>query len=233
MENVQIEKIKTEINKVVVGKDEIIEKVMAAIFAGGHILLEDVPGVGKTTLAVAFSRTLSLDYRRIQFTPDVLPSDVVGFSMFNKKTNEFEFKEGAAMCNLLLADEINRTSPKTQAALLEVMEEKKVTVDGTTHFLPKPFIVIATENPVGYVGTQKLPESQLDRFMVRLSMGYPDKKSEMDIYKGHSYDALDTVEHVISAQDIIAIRDEIEKITVKEEIYEYVVNLVRNSRENE
>ena len=144
MENVQIEKIKTEINKVVVGKDEIIEKVMAAIFAGGHILLEDVPGVGKTTLAVAFSRTLSLDYRRIQFTPDVLPSDVVGFSMFNKKTNEFEFKEGAAMCNLLLADEINRTSPKTQAALLEVMEEKKVTVDGTTHFLPKPFIVIAT-----------------------------------------------------------------------------------------
>ena len=155
MENVQIEKIKTEINKVVVGKDEIIEKVMAAIFAGGHILLEDVPGVGKTTLAVAFSRTLSLDYRRIQFTPDVLPSDVVGFSMFNKKTNEFEFKEGAAMCNLLLADEINRTSPKTQAALLEVMEEKKVTVDGTTHFLPKPFIVIATENPVGYVGTQK------------------------------------------------------------------------------
>ena len=138
MENVQIEKIKTEINKVVVGKDEIIEKVMAAIFAGGHILLEDVPGVGKTTLAVAFSRTLSLDYRRIQFTPDVLPSDVVGFSMFNKKTNEFEFKEGAAMCNLLLADEINRTSPKTQAALLEVMEEKKVTVDGTTHFLPKP-----------------------------------------------------------------------------------------------
>ena len=233
MENVQIEKIKTEINKVVVGKDEIIEKVMAAIFAGGHILLEDVPGVGKTTLAVAFSRTLSLDYRRIQFTPDVLPSDVVGFSMFNKKTNEFEFKEGAAMCNLLLADEINRTSPKTQAALLEVMEEKKVTVDGTTHFLPNPFIVIATENPVGYVGTQKLPESQLDRFMVRLSMGYPDKKSEMDIYKGHSYDALDTVEHVISAQDIIAIRDEIEKITVKEEIYEYVVNLVRNSRENE
>ena len=233
MENVQIEKIKTEINKVVVGKDEIIEKVMAAIFAGGHILLEDVPGVGKTTLAVAFSRTLSLDYRRIQFTPDVLPSDVVGFSMFNKKTNEFEFKEGAAMCNLLLADEINRTSPKTQAALLEVMEEKKVTVDGTTHFLPNPFIVIATENPVGYVGTQKLPESQLDRFMVRLSMGYPDKESEMDIYKGHSYDALDTVEHVISAQDIIAIRDEIEKITVKEEIYEYVVNLVRNSRENE
>lgn len=180
-------KIRSEISKAVVGKDEIIDKVLAAIFAGGHILLEDVPGVGKTTLALAFSRTLSLDYRRMQFTPDVLPSDVVGFSMFNRKTNDFEFREGVAMCNLLLADEINRTSPKTQAALLEVMEENKVTVDGITHFLPEPFIVIATQNPIGYVGTQKLPESQLDRFMIKLSMGYPDEKSEIDVYSGRSY----------------------------------------------
>ena len=172
-----------EIKKVIAGKDDIIIKVFAAMLSGGHILLEDVPGVGKTTLAVAFSRALSLDYRRVQFTPDVLPSDVVGFSMFNKKINDFEFKEGAAMCNLLLADEINRTSPKTQAALLEVMEEKRVTVDGETHYLPDPFIVIATQNPVGYVGTQKLPESQLDRFMIKLSMGYPDEENEINVYK--------------------------------------------------
>ena len=148
MNNHFVKDIKNEITKAVVGKDEIIEQVLAAIFAGGHVLLEDVPGVGKTTLALAFSRALSLDYRRIQFTPDVLPSDVVGFSMFNKKINDFEFREGAAMCNILLADEINRTSPKTQAALLEVMEEAKVTVDGVTHFLPNPFIVIATQNPM-------------------------------------------------------------------------------------
>ena len=156
--NSEMNQVINEIKKVIAGKDDIIVKVLAAILAGGHILLEDVPGVGKTTLAVAFSRALSLDYRRVQFTPDVLPSDVVGFSMFNKKLNDFEFKEGAAMCNLLLADEINRTSPKTQAALLEVMEERKVTVDGVAHVLPNPFIVIATQNPVGYVGTQKLPE---------------------------------------------------------------------------
>ena len=232
MENKDVEKIKEEINKVVVGKDDVIEKVLAAIFAGGHILLEDVPGVGKTTLAVAFSRSLNLDYRRIQFTPDVLPSDVVGFSMFNRKTNEFEFREGAAMCNILLADEINRTSPKTQAALLEVMEEKKVTVDGETHFLPDPFIVIATQNPVGYVGTQKLPESQLDRFMIKLSMGYPDIKSEFDIYRGHSYEALESVEKVLSLEDVLTIREKVEKVHVEDNIISYLVNVVRASREH-
>jgi len=232
LENKDVEKIKEEINKVVVGKDDVIEKVLAAIFAGGHILLEDVPGVGKTTLAVAFSRSLNLDYRRIQFTPDVLPSDVVGFSMFNRKTNEFEFREGAAMCNILLADEINRTSPKTQAALLEVMEEKKVTVDGETHFLPDPFIVIATQNPVGYVGTQKLPESQLDRFMIKLSMGYPDIKSEFDIYRGHSYEALESVEKVLSLEDVLTIREKVEKVHVEDNIISYIVNVVRASREH-
>ena len=195
-----------------------MDKILAAIFAGGHVLLEDVPGVGKTTLALAFAKTLSLDYKRIQFTPDVLPSDVVGFSMFNKKINDFEFREGAAMCNILLADEINRTSPKTQAALLEVMEEGRVTVDGTTHFLPDPFIVIATQNPMGYVGTQKLPESQLDRFMIKLSMGYPDEKSEMDIYNGRSYAALDSVNTVISAQDIIESRKVVEAVHFDEKL---------------
>ncbi|MBQ3545887.1 MAG: MoxR family ATPase [Lachnospiraceae bacterium] len=206
---------------------------MAAIFAGGHVLLEDVPGVGKTTLALAFSRALSLDYRRIQFTPDVLPSDVVGFSMFNKKINDFEFREGAAMCNILLADEINRTSPKTQAALLEVMEEGKVTVDGVTHFLPDPFIVIATQNPIGYVGTQKLPESQLDRFMIKLSMGYPDKKSEMDIYNGRSNASLEKVNEVINIDEIKSMREKVERVYIEDSLLDYLVTLVRNSRENQ
>ena len=196
-------------------------------------MLEDVPGVGKTTLAVAFSRALSLDYRRVQFTPDVLPSDVVGFSMFNKKINDFEFKEGAAMCNLLLADEINRTSPKTQAALLEVMEEKKVTVDGETHFLPEPFIVIATQNPVGYVGTQKLPESQLDRFMIKLSMGYPDEENEINVYKGRSYSSLELVNRVLEKDSILTMRKQVEQIHIDDKIYDYVAKLVRDTRENQ
>ena len=225
--------IKNEINKVIVGKDDIIKKVLTAIFAGGHILLEDVPGVGKTTLAMAFSKTLSLDYGRIQFTPDVLPSDVVGFSMFNKKINDFEFMKGAAMCNLLLADEINRTSPKTQAALLEVMEEKKVTVDGCTHYLPDPFIVIATQNPIGYVGTQKLPESQLDRFMIKLSMGYPDEKSEIDIYKGKSYDALSNVNKVLELESIIEGRKKALQVHIDDRLLEYLVKMVNITRENE
>lgn len=233
MKNSTIESIKQEINRVIVGKDDIIKQVMAAIFAGGHVLLEDVPGVGKTTLALAFSRALSLDYRRIQFTPDVLPSDVVGFSMFNKKINDFEFREGAAMCNILLADEINRTSPKTQAALLEVMEEGKVTVDGITHFLPDPFIVIATQNPMGYVGTQKLPESQLDRFMIRLSMGYPDKQSEIDIYRGRSNSALEQVNKVITCDEIKDIRKKVEDIHIEDTLMEYLITIVRNTRENQ
>lgn len=233
MVNNQINDIKKEISKAIVGKENIIDKVLAAIFAGGHVLLEDVPGVGKTTLALAFAKTLSLEYKRIQFTPDVLPSDVVGFSMFNKKINDFEFREGAAMCNILLADEINRTSPKTQAALLEVMEEGKVTVDGTTHYLPNPFFVIATQNPIGYVGTQKLPESQLDRFMIKMSMGYPDEKSEIDIYNGRSYSALDEVRKVISSEDIVNIRKTVENVHIDEKLMEYLVKIVRLSRENQ
>ena len=233
MSNNSVDEIKREITKAVVGKDNIIEQVLAAIFAGGHILLEDVPGVGKTTLALAFSRAMSLDYRRIQFTPDVLPSDVVGFSMFNKKINDFEFREGAAMCNILLADEINRTSPKTQAALLEVMEEAKVTVDGVTHFLPDPFIVIATQNPMGYVGTQKLPESQLDRFMIRLSMGYPDKQSEIDIYNGRSNASLDKVGEVINIEQIKDIRRMVNEVRIDDRLMDYLVTFVRSSRENE
>ena len=163
--------VKAEIEKVVKGKSEVVEKVLAAMLAGGHVLLEDIPGVGKTTLAMAIARSMSLSYRRVQFTPDVLPSDIVGFSMYHQETKKFEYQEGAVLCNLFLADEINRTSPKTQSALLEVMEEGTVTVDGVTRSLPDPFTVIATENPLGSSGTQMLPESQLDRFMVCLSMG--------------------------------------------------------------
>ena len=179
----RIQNICNEIGKVIKGKDEIIEKVLCAMLAGGHILLEDIPGVGKTTLAVSISKAISLSYKRVQFTPDVMPSDITGFSMFNVQTREFEYHPGAAMCNRFLADEINRTSPKTQSALLEMMEEGRVTVDGVTHFIPKPFFVIATQNPFGSAGTQRLPESQLDRFMVRLSMGYPDHGSSLNILK--------------------------------------------------
>ena len=192
-----------EIRKVVIGKDEIIVKVLTAILAKGHILIEDIPGVGKTTLALAFSKALDLEYHRMQFTPDVLPSDVVGFHIYDQKVKEPSFMKGSIFCNLFLADEINRTSSKTQSALLEVMEEGSVTVDAITFPMPKPFTVIATQNPIGSVGTQMLPESQLDRFMVRLSMGYPDIQSEVEILKGRSQsDPLSKVARVLSLDEL-------------------------------
>lgn len=227
------ENINREIGKVISGKENVIKMIATAILAGGHVLLEDVPGVGKTTLALAFSKAFDLSYRRMQFTPDVLPSDVIGFSMYNKKTDEFQYMPGVAMCNILLADEINRTSPKTQAALLEVMEEKKVTVDGVTRMLPNPFFVIATQNPVGYVGTQKLPESQLDRFMIKLSMGYPEFEDEVNIYKGKSYDAIDKVERVLTGEEVSEYQKQVADVYVEESIYRYATGLVRNSREND
>lgn len=228
-----LNQIQSEIGKAVSGKEEIAKKIFTAVLAGGHVLLEDVPGVGKTTLAIAFSKVLNLSYRRMQFTPDVLPADVIGFSMYNKKINDFEFKPGAAVCNLLLADEINRTSPKTQAALLEVMEEKKVTVDGVTRNLPSPFIVIATQNPSGYVGTQKLPESQLDRFMLKLSMGYPEFEDEINVYKGRSYDSLDKVKGLLDDNDINEMKKSVSEVYVDDSIYEYLTKIVRYTRENE
>ena len=170
-----------EINRVMEGKGHTVHQIMTAILAGGHILIEDIPGVGKTTLALAFSKVLGLDYQRIQFTPDIMPTDIAGFSIYHQGSEEFEFKEGAAMTNLLLADEINRTSPKTQSALLEVMEEGTVTIDAVKREVPQPFMVIATENPTGSSGTQLLPESQLDRFMVRMSLGYPSQAEEISM----------------------------------------------------
>ena len=215
-----------EVRKAVKGKDEIIEKVMMAVLAKGHILMEDIPGVGKTTLALAFSKSMALKQNRMQFTTDVLPSDVIGFSMYNAKTQEFEFKEGAVMCNLFLADEINRTSSKTQSALLEAMEEGQVTVDGVTRILPKPFTVIATQNPVGSAGTQMLPESQLDRFMIKLSMGYPDPASEIAILKDRQgANPLNDVKQVVDGKDIVMMQEETDNLHMDDAIIEYITML--------
>lgn len=233
MEYSKAGQIITEVKKAVIGKDEVIAKVLMALLAKGHVLMEDIPGVGKTTLAMAFSKAMSLKQNRIQFTPDVLPSDVTGFSIYNSETHEFEFKEGAIMCNLFLADEINRTSSKTQSALLEVMEEGKVTVDGVTRNVPEPFIVIATQNPVGSIGTQMLPESQLDRFMIKLSMGYPDLKSEINILMGkQNNNPLDSVIPVANLQDILRMQKEVEKIYVDPRIYEYISMLIALTRKH-
>lgn len=230
MEN-KTEQIITELKKAIVGKDEILKKVYMAILAGGHVLLEDVPGVGKTTLALAFSKTLGLDYKRIQFTSDSVPSDITGFSVFDKSQNKFVYQKGAAMTNLLLADEINRTSSKTQSALLETMEEHQVTVDGITHPLPSPFIVLATQNPVGSAGTQMLPPSQMDRFMIKLEMGYPDFKSQVNILKDrHNENPLDSVQSVVTANDITELQKNVQNIHTDDEIYEYVTRLAEYSR---
>ncbi|MBQ4531383.1 MAG: MoxR family ATPase [Lachnospiraceae bacterium] len=229
----KIEAVKREISKAVRGKDDIILKVLAAIFAGGHVLLEDIPGVGKTTLAMSIAKTLDLKYKRVQFTPDVLPSDLLGFSMYNSSNREFEYKEGAVMCNLFLADEINRTSPKTQSALLEVMEEGNVTVDGVTRKLPEPFVVIATENPVGSSGTQLLPESQLDRFMICLTMGYPAHEDAIDILKGNAGSPLSTLNGTMDAESLLEVKKQVNDMYVHDSIYEYIVNVVERTRENE
>ena len=226
----KLEQVQAEVNKVIKGKADVVKKVLAAVIAGGHILMEDIPGVGKTTLATTFAKSMSMHYKRVQFTPDVLPSDILGFSMYNSATKEFEYREGAVFTNLFLADEINRTSPKTQSALLEVMEEKTATVDGVTRPLPDPFVVIATENPYGSSGTQMLPESQLDRFMVCLSMGYPSHADAVAILKGNAGKPLSKVQEVISMEEVLALRAMTNALYVKDEIYEYIVNLVEATR---
>lgn len=225
--------IQNEVNKVIKGKQEIVEKVLAAIIAGGHILMEDIPGVGKTTLSTTFARALSMNYKRVQFTPDVLPSDILGFSMYNAGTKEFEFKEGPVFCNFFLADEINRTSPKTQSALLEVMEEGSVTVDGVTRKLPDTFVVIATENPYGSSGTQMLPESQLDRFLVCLSMGYPAHQDAVEILKGNHMNLAEHVNPVMSLAELEEFKKQVQNVFVHEEIYEYIAYLSEETRRNE
>lgn len=227
------EMIIAEVKKAVIGKDECVRKVMMTMLAGGHVLIEDIPGVGKTTMALAFSKACGLKQNRVQFTPDVLPSDITGFSIYKKELGVFSYQPGVAMCNLLLADEINRTSPKTQSALLEVMEEGNVTVDGETREVPRPFLVMATQNPVGSAGTQMLPESQLDRFMVCISMGYPDLADEIEIIKGKDlrYSAAD-IEPIIADQEMRIMQKEADNIFVHDAIYSYMVKLVAATREH-
>lgn len=226
--------IQNEIKKVIIGKDDVINKVLMAILAQGHILMEDVPGVGKTTMAMAFSKVLGLDSKRVQFTSDTMPSDIIGFSVYDKQSGKLEYKPGTVMTNLLLADEINRTSSKTQSALLEAMEERHVTVDGITHDLPKPFIVIATQNQVGSAGTQLLPSSQLDRFLIRTSMGYPDMQSQIEIMKDrHHENPLDRVVPLTDKETLNKLISEAQNTHVADPVYEYASRLVEETRHNQ
>lgn len=223
----------SEVRRAIVGKDTVICKALMAILARGHILLEDNPGVGKTTLALAFSKTMGLSYNRIQFTPEVMPADVVGFSVWDKHTGEFTYRPGAVLCNLFLADEINRTSAKTQSALLEAMEEGQVTVDSVSRPLPQPFTVIATQNPVGSAGTQLLPESQLDRFMMRLSIGYPTLEQEVEILKQtEGTRPVDSLRQITTLEEILEMQQEVGTVHVSDELYRYVAALSAATREH-
>jgi len=228
------QEILDEVQKVIIGKRDVIEKLLMSVLAGGHVLLDDIPGVGKTTLAVTLSRVLGLRYRRIQFTPDVLPSDITGFSIYNKETGVFDYMPGVvADANILLGDEINRTSSKTQSALLEAMEEGQLTVDGKTHILQKPFVVIATQNNVGTAGTQLLPYAQLDRFLIRLSIGYPDYESEMEIIRDRQKkNPVDDVRQVCGTADVLQMQKEVMGVVLKDSIIAYITELTIATREN-
>ena len=225
--------ILAQVRRAVVGKDEVLARVLLAILAGGHILLEDIPGVGKTTMALAFSRALGLDYNRVQFTPDVMPSDITGFTLYNKEAGRMEYQPGAVLCNLFLADELNRATSRTQSALLEAMEEGQVTVDGVSHPVPRPFLVIATQNPAGASGTQPLPDSQMDRFMVRLSLGYPAPGDEMDmVRRRQGGNPLDSVEQVVDREGLLALREKAGAVYLSDEVLDYIVRLVGATREH-
>lgn len=230
--NETVNKVINEVKKAVTGKDDCIRKAFAVILAGGHILIEDVPGVGKTTLVMAFSKALSLETHRMQFTPDVMPADILGFNMYQKETGRFTYYPGAIMCNMFLADEINRTSPKTQSALLEVMEEGMVTVDGESRRVPDPFVVMATQNPKGSSGTQLLPESQLDRFMICMSMGYPDISDEVEILKGKSTLSEKLVNPILGREQLIRIKKQVEEVEMEDTLYAYIALLTKNTREH-
>ncbi|MCR4604819.1 MAG: MoxR family ATPase [Eubacterium sp.] len=233
MKNPVFVEIQKEIGSIIKGKDAVIEKLLAAILAEGHILMEDIPGVGKTTLATTLAKTLSLEYHRVQFTPDVLPSDLLGFSMYDKSKGEFVFRPGSVFCNLFLADEINRTSPKTQSALLEAMEERQASVEGRTFKLPKPFVVIATENPLGSSGTQKLPESQMDRFMIRISMGYPAHEDAIEILKKEVWENLDSISVRMSLEQLLDWQKKTREVFVDDKLYDYMVRLTEATRQGD
>ena len=234
MMNSQLQEILAEVEKAICGKRDTVQKVLMALLADGHILLDDVPGVGKTTLAVAISRALGLQYRRIQFTPDVLPSDIVGFSMYDRETGRFRYVPGILSdANLLLGDEINRTSSKTQSALLEAMEERQVTVDGAVHPLKKPFCVIATQNRIGTAGTQPLPQAQVDRFLVQLSIGYPDYEGQMAILRSRRIDdPLDEVHQIADCETLLALQRQVREVEMHEDILDYITRLCLASREH-
>ena len=226
-----INKLKKHISEYFVGKDETVENILICLFSGGHILLEGVPGVGKTTLASTLARSVDCDFGRIQFTPDTLPTDVTGTEIFNMKTGEFEFREGAVMHQIVLADEINRTSPKTQSSLLEAMAEGQTTVGGVRHMLPQPFMVIATQNPVEFMGTYPLPEAQIDRFMMKLTIDYPDEAEELRMTKNMLCGkTAGTVESVISSADVMEIRKRVEAVTIKDEVLLYARNIAEMTR---
>ena len=226
-----LKKIINNVEQVIIGKRETVELVITALISNGHILLEDVPGVGKTRLIAAVARSIDGSFKRIQFTADVLPSDITGFSIYNQKTGDFEFKKGAIMSQFVLADEINRTSPKTQAALLEAMEEKQISVDGVTYKMPQPFMVMATQNPIEFMGTFPLPEAQLDRFLIKISVGYPDAESERSVLSMHQMDdPFDTLEAVATTDDIINIQNEVKKVFIHENLESYIISLVSATR---
>ncbi|MBQ1410905.1 MAG: MoxR family ATPase [Oscillospiraceae bacterium] len=227
-----MQKILNELRKAVQGKDQVLVWILMTILADGNVLLEDIPGVGKTTIALAFSRALDLNYGRVQFNPDVLPSDITGYSVYDKQSGKMVYQKGAILCNLFLADELNRATSRTQSALLEAMEEGQVTVDGVTHPLPRPFTVIATQNPTGAAGTQLLPDSQMDRFMVRLSVGYPKTKDELDMVLARQggINPLEQVEQVVSHTELAAMQDAVSQVYIKDTVINYVISLINQTR---
>lgn len=231
----ELQKLSDSISKVIVGKDDVIRRVLAGLLCGGHILIEDVPGVGKTQLAASLAKSVGGSFNRIQLTPDIMPSDITGFSMVNQQTFELEYRAGAAMCNFLLADEINRASPKVQSALLEVMEEQQVSIDGVTHKLPQPFMVLATQNPVETYGTYHLPEAQMDRFFMRISMGYPTADEELSILSRteHHNPLLNITQPAISPEDILRLQDQVRNIFVSDAVKQYILSIVAATRSND
>ncbi|EXM38149.1 MoxR family ATPase [Ruminococcus albus] len=232
--NSKIEALVANIEKVIVGKQETVLKIVTAMLCGGHVLIEDVPGVGKTQLVSALARSVAGKFNRIQLTPDVMPSDIVGFSMINQVTRELEYKEGAAMCNFLLADEINRASPKSQSSLLEIMEEHQISIDGVTHSLPVPFMTLATQNPVETYGTYHLPEAQMDRFIMKISMGYPDYEDELRIMSnGENLISAKDLRAVMSTDDIAVLMEEAQKVATAPSIRKYILDIVTATRNSE
>jgi len=226
--------LEQNIANAVFGKRDVIRMCLAGIFAGGHILLEDVPGVGKTLLAQAAAKSISCSFRRIQFTPDLLPTDIVGSNVFNPAKHEFVFSKGSIFANIVLADEINRTTPRTQSAMLEAMNEQQVSIDGVTYPLPAPFIVFATENPMEFEGTYPLPESQLDRFLLRISVGYPDRQNEINVLKAHQKSRpLDAVQAVMTAEQVVEIQRAVSDVKVSDSIVKYILDIVETTRQSD